>query len=317
MAGLGLRRRQQSGLQRQRDGERPGERRPAPLENVHRHRRFLKPAMPVDGVGIGRQHRLACDAQRRRRRLAARVRRPHEESERARILRHDLQPTHRIRTRFRKPHQHRAHALLLQNLLGSPGRFVFARAHPDHAFECDAPRLQRARIGLPGRRDQHDVLTVARREGLQRRRDEPHFADAAVLHQQLGQAAGRPAFAGQQRIESGVPARHDARGCPGKLVPLPHPAAQPGGQGARGMECCSHDSCDALSKGDTPPSRHKPGKAELSPAAGTGYRKPRQHLYIYTVSKKEGKEVLTGKGKPRCRHKQGTHRDPRRACSSP
>lgn len=243
MAGLGLRRWQQSGLQRQRDEKRPGRRRPAPLENVHRQRRFLKPAMPVDGLGIGRQHRLACDAQRRRRRLAARVRRPHEKSERARILRHDLQPTHRIRTRFREPHQYGAHAFLLQCLLGGPGGFLFACTHPDHPFERDAPRLQRTRIGLPGRRHEHDVLTVARREGLQRRCHEPHFADAAVLHQQFGQAAGWPALAGQQCVESGIPARHDARRRAGKLIPLPYLAAQPGRQSARGMECCSHDSC--------------------------------------------------------------------------
>ncbi|GAB6848236.1 hypothetical protein JCM10599A_20400 [Paraburkholderia kururiensis] len=53
---------------------------------------------------------------------------------------------------------------------------------------------------------------------------------------------------------------------------------------------------DALSKGDTPPSRHKPGKAEPSPNARTGYRNARRYLYIYTVSKKEREEVSIRNG---------------------
>ena len=165
-------------------------------------------------------HQRQADAQRRRRRLRRARGAGEDECQRLAFLRGELQPP-RLRVIHRsRPEQERARAVRAQHLLGRPPAvFLLRRIDDYHPARVDAVPRKRRRIRDVRRRDQGDPLAGAHQR-FERGQDEPQFADALVVEQQLGQRRLRPAAAGQLAIQRGEAAGHSVFR-PRQPIPLP------------------------------------------------------------------------------------------------
>jgi len=120
-----------------------------------------------------------------------------------------------------EPGEQRMAAPGAQHLLGGPQRIAApGRAHYGKMGEVQAGRRERRRIGQMRRRQPDDALACPGK-CRERRQHELQLAYAFTLAQDLAQAPGRPAAAGQLAVERGKPA-WDRRQRAGKRAAAPH-----------------------------------------------------------------------------------------------
>ncbi len=156
----------------------------------------------------------------------------HQEAETVGRCRERLQTPQRIVTGqclfFGQPCQQRTERRTPESLLDGPqsiGR-TFG-ADDQHATHVDAELLPAGGIGYVRRREQHDLATgLGQRR--QRVREETDLAHTGMRQQQLGQAARRPAAAGQFFVERPKPARRRRQGRHRQRVAAPEPAGEAG-----------------------------------------------------------------------------------------
>jgi len=125
-----------------------------------------------------------------------------------------LEPSNLLRPGLGQPGQDGACRIGLDDLLGCPEAVRWGSGlYPDHLVDREAELAQSTHIRLLGRRHQVQATALAR-ESREGRAEQAPFADRCLRRQEFGQAAPRPASAGQLGIE-----RSKARGDHGRSLP--------------------------------------------------------------------------------------------------